>query len=56
MHALKTLAKSTRSSRKKKEPHWTPRKVQKVIRKAVSAGDVTVSLEKNNCYKKPSDI
>ena len=30
------------------------KKVQKVIRKAVSAGDVTVSLEKNNCYKKPS--
>ncbi len=30
------------------------KKVQKVIRAAVSAGDKTVSLEKKNCYKKPS--
>ena len=30
------------------------KKVQKVIRAAVSAGDKKVSLEKKNCYKKPS--
>ena len=30
------------------------KKVQKVIRDAVSAGDTTVNLEKKNCYKKPS--
>lgn len=30
------------------------KKVQKVIRAAVSAGDKAVSLEKKNCYKKPS--
>lgn len=30
------------------------KKVQKVIRKAISAGDKSVSLEKTDCYKKPS--
>lgn len=30
------------------------KKVQKVIRAAVSAGDTTVDLEKKDCYKKPS--
>ena len=30
------------------------KKVQKVIRAAVTAGDKTVSLEKKNCYKKPT--
>ena len=30
------------------------KKVQKVIRAAVSAGDTTVNLEKKDCYKKPS--